>query len=247
MHLRDVGKYPMRLTTSQTLFEEMLLRIQTGAWPVGQAIPSERKLIQEMGVSRIALREALFMLRSLGVLDTGHGRKSIVRQVGTDLLERILPLVCALEPASSYSQVFEVRLALEVPAAGLAALRRTSANLDRLEELANEYARQDFVAGHYPRTDLEFHLQVAQSTQNPLITTLLNVISRHVISVQAESWGTGVPIAWDRAKRAHFSIVEAIRSQDADRARVEMEAHLRYTAALVQPPGTAIGKTSQPG
>ena len=56
MHLRDVGKYPMRLTTSQTLFEEMLLRIQTGAWPVGQAIPSERKLIQEMGVSRIALR-----------------------------------------------------------------------------------------------------------------------------------------------------------------------------------------------
>jgi GntR family transcriptional repressor for pyruvate dehydrogenase complex len=171
------------------------------------------------------------MLRSLGVLDTGHGRKSIVRHVGTDLLERILPLVCALEPGGSYRQVFEVRLALEVPAAGLAALRRTKADLQRLEELADEYASQEIV-GHYPRTDLEFHLQVAQATQNPLITTLLNVISRYVIAVQSQSWDSGVPVAWDRAKQAHYSILDAIRAQDPDRARVEMEAHLRYTASL---------------
>ncbi len=222
----------MRVTTTQSLFDEMLQRIQTGAWPVGQAIPSERSLMQEMGVSRIALREALSMLRSLGVLDTGHGRKSVVRRVSTELLERILPLVCALEPGGSYGQVFEVRLALETPAAGLAALRRTGADLQRLEELANEYARQETVAGHYPRTDLEFHLQVAQATHNPLITTLLNVISRYVIAVQSHSWNSGIPVAWDRAKRAHFSILEAIRAQDPDRARVEMEAHLRYTAAL---------------
>ncbi len=230
--MKDLGSWQMRITTSQTLFDEMLRRIQSGEWSVGKAIPSERKLILEMGVSRIALREALFMLRALGVLDSGHGRKSIVRQVGTDLLERILPLVCALEPGGSYGQVFEVRLALEVPAAGLAAIRRTDADLARLEELANEYARQENVAGHYPRTDLEFHLQVAQATQNPLITTLLNVTSRYVIAVQSQSWDSGVPVAWDRAKRAHFSILDAIRARDRDRARVEMEAHLRYTASL---------------
>lgn len=224
----------MRITTAQTLFEEMLNRIQTGVWPVGKTIPSERSLIKEMDVSRIALREALSMLRSLGVLDTGHGRKSIVRAVGSELLDRILPVVISMEPTSGYQQVFEIRLAIEVPAAGLAALRRSAADLAVLAGLADRFAQQgDVDVGHYPRTDLEFHLQIARSTNNPLFTALFNVISRYVIEVQQQSWGTSVPIAWERAKRSHFAIVDAIRDRDPDRARVEMEAHLRYTATLV--------------
>lgn len=212
----------------------MLRRIQTGEWPVGQAIPSERTLIKEMEVSRIALREALSMLRSLGVLDTSHGRKSVVRQVGTELIERLVPLIISLEPISGFHQVFEMRLALEGPAAALAAARRTEADLARLEALAAEYASQgDVDVDHYPRTDLEFHLQIARATGNPIFTALLNVISRYVIAGQQQSWGSSRPTAWDRAKRAHLAIFEAIRDQDPERARVEMEAHLRYTATLL--------------
>lgn len=225
---------PAKVTTTQALFDEMLRRIQTGEWPVGKPIPAERTLITELNVSRIALREALSMLRSLGVLDTSHGRKSIVRQVGTELLDRIVPLILSLEPVSGFHQVFEMRLAIEVPAAGLAAQRRTEGDLAKLDALAAEYALQDSVEiDHYPRTDLEFHLQIARATQNPLFTAMLNVISRYVIAGQQQSWGSSRPVAWDRAKRAHFAICEAIRDQDASRARVEMEAHLRYTASLV--------------
>ena len=214
----------------------MLSRIHSGAWPVGKSIPSERTLMKEMAVSRIALREALSMLRSLGVLDTSHGRKSIICRVGTDLLDRIMPLVVSLEETGTFQQVFEIRLAIEVPAAGLAALRRSDENLAQLQQFADEYARQaDATTDHYPRTDLEFHLQIARSTQNPLFRALLNVISRYVIEVQVQSWGSGLPVAWDRAKRAHFAILDAIRDRDPDRARVEMEAHLRYTATLVKP------------
>jgi len=232
----------MRSTTTQALFEEMISRIQTGSWPVGMPIPSERTLMKEMEVSRIALREALSMLRSLGVLDTGHGRKSIVRTVGTELLTRILPLVVSLETTSSYQQIFEIRLAIESPSAALAALRRTPEDLELLQKQADQYAQNvgaEAGANHYPKTDLEFHLQIARSTQNPLFTVLLNVISRYVIAVQEQSFGSGVPIAWDRAKRAHFAILEAIRDRDPDRARAEMEAHLRYTATLIPKAGTA--------
>lgn len=222
-----------RITTTQTLFEEMLDRILTGVWPVGKPIPSERTLMIEMDVSRIALREALSMLRSLGVLDTSHGRKSIVRRVGTDLIEKLMPLIVSLEPAGNYRHVFEVRLAIEAPTAALAALRRTSEDLARLHESADQYARHvDSGMAHYSQTDLDFHLQIARSTQNPLFTTLMNVISRYVIAVQTQSYGSGVPVAWDRAKRAHFAILEAIEDQDPERARAEMEAHLRYTATL---------------
>jgi GntR family transcriptional repressor for pyruvate dehydrogenase complex len=227
----------MRPSTTQFLFDEMLRRIQTGAWSVGEAIPSERTLIKEFEVSRIALREALSMLRSIGVLDTSHGRKSIVQCVGTDLLARLMPLVVSLDATASYRQVFEIRLAIEVPAAGLAALRRTPADLERLDEFAAKYARHvESGSSYYPEADLEFHLQIARSSQNPLFTALLNVISRYVIEVQVQSWGSGVSVASDRASRAHFAILEAVRDQDPERSRVEMEAHLRYTFSLVRTP-----------
>jgi len=219
----------------------MLSPIQTGSWSVGMPIPSKRTLMKEMEVSRIALREVLSRLRSLGVLAMGHGRKSIVRTVGTELLTRILPLVVSLETTSSYRQIFEIRLAIESPSAALASLRRTPEDLELLHMHADQCAHDvgaEAGANHYPKTDFEFHLQIARSTPNPLFTVLLNVISRYLIAVQEQSFGSGVAIAWDRAKRAHCATLEAIRDRNPDRARVEMETHPRYTSTLIPKAGT---------
>jgi len=219
-----------RESTTGRLFDQLLDRIRCGTWPVGTAIPSERTLMDEFGVSRIAIREAISMLRSLGVLDVSHGRRAIVRQVDAESLGKFFPLMLSLEGEQTFQQVFEIRVAIETPAAYFAALRRTEDDVHRLEELVNVYNRQAD-GNHDSRsdTDLQLHLAIARATKNPLFATLLNAISGFVIYVQTECCADDSEMR-ERAKQSHQSIVDAIRQRDPLRARVEMEAHLRFNA-----------------
>lgn len=224
-------------STPQRLFEEMLEKIRSGEWPADQPIPGERTLKEEFGVSRIALREALSMLRSLGILQTGHGRGSVVRRLGPEFFRRLFPLILSAEGTRSYDEVFEVRVAIEGPATYLAATRRTAADLERLDELVALFRSQaESESPERAETDLEFHLAVARSSGNPLFPALLNAISGFVIYGLRETWTRAgeTPLARARAIDRHEAIVEAIRRRDAELARNEMEAHLRYTAGLVQ-------------
>ena len=217
-------------TSTQFVFRQMLGNVQSGVWQTGEQIPSERSLIEEFGVSRIAIREALSMLKGLGVVDVGHGRRTRVKSVDAATLSQLLPLMLIGGGQQTFDQVFEVRLALESQTATLAARRRTPEQLKRLEELRDEFrsAMNDGGDRSAQVVDLEFHLQIAQASGNPLFPTLLDALAGFVSFAQKESCRND-PIRGQRAVLAHETIVDAIRDQDADRARVEMESHLRYS------------------
>src|SRR5262245_17142768 len=91
-------------STTQGLYSRMLDRIQAGEWPVGSAIPSERTLIDEFGVSRIAVREAVSMLRGLGVVEVSHGRRTRVRKIDARVLDQLLPLMLATGGQRTFQQ-----------------------------------------------------------------------------------------------------------------------------------------------
>jgi GntR family transcriptional repressor for pyruvate dehydrogenase complex len=219
-----------RTSTAQWLGEQMLERIQSGQWAVGSSIPSERSLMEEFDVSRISIRESLSTLRALGVLDVGHGRCAVVKKIDVSALGRLFPLIISMEGQQSFHQIFEVRLALESETAYLAAHRRSEQDLQRLTELHQQFCEQ--VSQHQPEsldTDLEFHIQIATAAKNPLFPLLLKALAGYVKFSQRESC-LGDSVRVQRAIQAHESILESIRWQDAERARVEMEAHLRYSA-----------------
>ena len=225
--------------TTQAVFERMLGLIHARQWTIGQAIPSERVLTAQFNVSRVVVREALSMLRSLGVLETEHGIGSKIRGLGADFFARLLPLAVSLDVQSTCKHLFEVRIALEPPAAHLAALNRSDQDLSRLTELCKKLRKQerkkppDRNRAQSSQTDLQFHLQIARASGNSLFPALLNVISGHIV----ETCNSEVPrmefapsIA--RTIHAHEVILEAIRLRKPDLAQAEMEAHLRYSAAL---------------
>lgn len=215
------------------LTRAMLDRIRCGEWRVGALVPGERVLMEQFGTSRIALREALATLRALGVLDTEQGRGSTVRRIDATILEQLLPLMLSLEGEQPFEQTFELRLALESRTAYLAALRRTDDELDQLDRLVTEFRGQ--VEGKLEgaiATDIAFHMAVARAAHNPLFPTVLQAVSEFVKYVQTISC-TNNPLRRGRAVQAHESIAEAIRDRDAERARVEMESHLRYSALRI--------------
>jgi GntR family transcriptional regulator, transcriptional repressor for pyruvate dehydrogenase complex len=229
------------ITAPRHIFEAMLERIRGGAWKVGQAIPGERVLIDEFGVSRLALREALSMLRGLGLIETAQGRGSVVQAIDSRLLGQLMPLMISLEGEHTYEQIYEVRLTVEPRHAYLAALRRSPSDLARLEELhAALVASAGEALGRWVRADMDFHQAIAAATRNPLLPVMLRMMTEYVIHAQK------VSCAGDRAKRgrtlqAHENILHAVRQRDGERARVEMEAHLRSSFERTAPKNTFGG------
>ena len=106
------------------MFECLLRKIQTGEWPVGFTVPSERTLIEDLGVSRISLREAILRLRTLGVLRVAQGKRSTVARMDSSILARLFPLMLTLERERTVKDIFQVRLTLESDTAMLAAENR---------------------------------------------------------------------------------------------------------------------------
>ena len=208
----------------------MLGKIQAGRWCVGAEIPSERMLIDQFGVSRIAIREALSMLRGLGVVDVGHGRRTRVSKVDSETFGKLLPLMLASGGQQSLDQVFEVRLAIESRTAYLAAERHTEDQMQQLRELVERFRRYR-TEGREEATsaDLAFHLLIARMSGNPLFPILLEALAGFVTYAQEASCKDDAHRS-RRAVLAHESIADALDDRDAERARVEMEAHLRYSA-----------------
>lgn len=219
------------LKTSEQLRETFLDRIRRGVWPVGRALPSERELMAEFGVSRIPLREAIAGLRALGVLETRPGSGTRVRRADARTVAQLLPLIVTLEGERTFRQVFDLRLAVESQTAALAARHHSDLDARVLRDLLAQLKSDlDAHLDEAVETDLEFHVAIARATQNPLFDVLMRTLAELVKRVQVDSCKDD-PVRRRRAFDAHAAIVDAILARDPDRARAEMEAHLRYSAS----------------
>lgn len=215
---------------AELVLHQMLERVRGGQWLPGTILPGQRQLVSEFGVSAVPLREALSMLKAMGILDIRHGHKTVVRRMDSEILERLLPLAFHLEGQQGFEQIAELRLAIEPRSAFLAAGRRTEEDVDALTELvATLRSNYENDAGTSLQADWGFHVRIAAATGNPFYVMLLKTFSSYVTYVQ----NVGCAHSRERRLRAvlsHESILEAIRQKDPQRAFVEMEAHLRYSA-----------------
>ena len=217
--------------TTESIRTTILHRIRSGEWRPGTALPSERELMDEFGVSRIPLREAIAGLRALGVLHTRPGSGTRVRRVDARTVAQLLPLIVTLEGERTFSQVFDLRLAVESQTAALAARHHTDLDAVDLRDLLAKLKEDlDGNLEEAVETDLDFHVAIARATQNPLFEVLMRTLAELVKHVQVQSCKDD-PVRRRRAFDAHQAIVDAILARDADRARAEMEAHLRYSAS----------------
>jgi DNA-binding FadR family transcriptional regulator len=153
--------------------------------------------------------------------------------VDVDTVARLLPLIITLETPRTFQQVFEFRLPLETRTAWLAAGRRTEEDAGALRGLVDRFrAELDGGLESAIDIDLAFHVRIAEATQNPLFSVLMRTVAELVRHVQVVSCKDD-PERRRRAVQSHESIADAILARDAERARAEMEAHLRYSASRI--------------
>lgn len=211
---------------TQDLVSELSRQITEGHIKRGEKLPTESEVMDRYGVSRTVVREAISRLQASGVVETRHG-------IGTFVLDtpstgfRIDP--ATIVTLRDVMAVLELRISLEVESAGLAATRRTDAQLaDMAAALARFYNASH--ATDAVSADFAFHQQIAIATGNRYF---IDIIDHFGTSIIPRTRLDSAYIArsdqqeyHNRLCREHDDIYAAIQRQDSEAARAAMRLHL---------------------
>jgi GntR family transcriptional regulator, transcriptional repressor for pyruvate dehydrogenase complex len=191
----------------------------------GDRLPAEAQLAQTFGMSRTVVREALVRLASDGITEARRGAGSFVKRRPSERLGAHMPMDEIAATLGSY----EVRFVLETEAARLAAMRRSSAQMEAIEQAWKDLREALQSSGPAHLEDMALHRAIAQATANSSFVATFDHMYEDVDRIMR----AGVDISRSRPPEAigamlteHEMIVEAIRLQDADGAALAMRWHL---------------------
>lgn len=208
-----------RSALADQVIAQLRNQITTGEWPVGARIPTESELVEQLGVARNTVREAVRALAHNGLLDIRQGSGTYV--VATSELAGVMQRRFA---DADPRHVAELRSTLESSAARLAALRRTDRDLRQLDALmvrrAETWASGDAEA--FVAADATLHLAVVAASHNDVLTELYADLNELLRDCLRDDMGArlGPDELMDHAR-----LVEAIRAGDAGTAAAEAAAH----------------------
>ncbi|MEI4474242.1 FadR/GntR family transcriptional regulator [Frigidibacter sp. MR17.24] len=215
--------------------------IVAGTVQPGDRLPSEGQLTQAHGVSRTVVREAIAALRSEGLVEARQGAGVFVLAPEP----QAPPPFRNLDPQriSSTIELLELRTAVEVEAAGLAAQRHTPAGDEAILQANARF--QACVADGEPTGDADYHLHlvIAEMTGNPRFGEFLQVIGPGIIprrALRPDEAADPAPKGYlEQIRAEHDRIVAAILDSDEIAAREAMRVHLkgsqtRYRSLLRQ-------------
>lgn len=218
---------------------QMTSLIAEGTFPAGSRLPPERQLAESLGVGRSAVREALAALEILGLVTVRPGSGTYIRDSVSELLPTTLSWGLMLS-AEHTSQLSEVRAALEVRSAVLAAQRIDAAGVEALRTHLEAMESRTDDLGAFVEADAAFHLQVARAAGNGVMGGLLQTI-RSLLRVWVERGLRSREQALT-ACREHRAVYEAIAAGDPAAAGAAMDAHMRTAGDRVEHAGPPAGE-----
>lgn len=215
------------------LAEQLVDDVLSGRYPTDSCLPSETELAQQVGLSRLTVREAVKKLAAKGVVRVVHGRGTFVNAPSQwSALDPVLFLARSASDTDNFAlprKLLEARRVVEVAVAELAAQRRTEADLTRmggaLDRMRTAAASTD-VPG-FVAADIAFHQHIADAADNSIIAALFDPIyqilhlTRHQTSFHAS--------VRENAIEHHARILDAIQRGTPSKAGRAMRDHLQQT------------------
>ncbi|MED1470393.1 FadR/GntR family transcriptional regulator [Bacillus salipaludis] len=201
----------------------------------GDKLDSVQQLAENFQVGRSAIREALTSLRAMGLVEMKQGEGTYIKEFEPDQIT--FPLSTAiLMNQEDIAELVEVRKIIESGTAAAAAKRRTDQNLMMMEAALEAMleAKGDEELGE--TADLQFHMALAEAAQNRLLLNLMNYVSELMVETMRETrkvWLFSKETTIEQLHREHLAIYEAIKAQDEEAARTNMQIHLENVDAIL--------------
>ncbi|MFF3496890.1 FadR/GntR family transcriptional regulator [Streptomyces sp. NPDC002795] len=206
---------PQRSALSEQVISALRAQISSGEWPVGSRIPTEPELVEQLGVARNTVREAVRALAHNGLLDIRQGSGTYV--VATSELAGVMQRRFA---EAAPQDIAELRATLESSAAKFAAERRTERDLKQLDALLvrREEAWSSGDTEAFVSADATFHLAVVAASHNDVLTAMYADLGEVMRDWLREDVGERLTA---ENHMDHATLVDAIRAGDAEAAAKE--------------------------
>jgi GntR family transcriptional repressor for pyruvate dehydrogenase complex len=193
----------------------------------GSKLPTENELGEQFGVSRTSVREAIQILSTRGFVSVEKGRGIFVNKITSDSVTDSLRTYLQLKLKRGF--FLDLTLARQILEPGIAreaALHRTEADIEILENdiIMLKECEGDFVK--LSELDLQFHIDIAKATNNVVVPLLIKPITNLLPEIKPYVYAR-VEEAKESAVEVHRKILDAIILKDGDLAFNEMLKHLK--------------------
>ncbi|MEJ8572632.1 FadR/GntR family transcriptional regulator [Microbaculum marinum] len=220
---------PPRNLTSE-LITRLTDEITAGNLAPGTRLPTEQEMMATFGVSRTVVREAIAVLRAEGLVETRQGSGAFVSVDPGRRPFRIDPE--GLQSLAEVLNVMELRIAVESEAAGLAAERRTKADLARMDRTIAAFRKAIERGETAVDADYDFHAAIGRATGNTYFSQFLGflgrfIIPRQTIHVDAEDADSRRQYL-EGVLKEHLEIRRTIGDGEMIAARAAMRTHLEH-------------------
>ena len=198
--------------------------IHGGKLKLGQKLPSERSLAEQLDVGRSYVRDAIKKLEFYGVLRTSPQSGTYVVGVGVNALQGLIGDVLSFE-GHEFNSLVETRLLIECEAAALAATRRTPNDIEELKYAFGEHKKITKTGKAGIEADLLFHVKIAEASKNTVLQSLLMIITPDIIKRYNELKVCSIDDL-EKTLEEHQQIIDCIIDKDVLGANSAMATHL---------------------
>ncbi|MEB2844208.1 FCD domain-containing protein [Rhizobiales bacterium RZME27] len=202
----------------------------SGQVEIGRKLPTETQLSENFDVSRTVVREAIATLVADGLVETRQGAGIFVLGHQPSSTAVSIAVKDMSGNISHALNVLEVRIALEMESAALAATRRSASQEAQIQERFFEFEHLLKLAQPTGTADFAFHRAIAEATNNAFYVEVLDSLGSRTIPCDVTSpYATEDVLSFTYQaglQREHLAILNAISAGDAPAARDAMRAHL---------------------
>ena len=217
----------VRRKLSDQVFDRLREMIASGQLAPGDYLPSERELMKKFGVGRPAVREALQLMQTRGLIQISHGERSRVNKLTAGAafqqVDEIAKMLLSSEP-SNLAHLKQLRRIFELGVVKLAAQKCTPQDISDLRNLVAEQRGNIGDPRAFIQSDIRFHARIAEISANPLLEAVSEAMLKWIFEYHASL------LHWSGREETtlleHEKIVDYLENDDAEGASHMMEDHL---------------------
>ena len=219
-------------SASELVIEQIIATIKSGDVKPGEQLPSEKDLAASFGVGRSSVREAIRTLVVMGYLDVFQGKGTFVRNnlpASNDIahfMEKVIE-------AGGLLDLMETREILECRSAELAALRADKSQVAKIKNATQRLKKSKVNTHEYIDADWDFHMAIAEATNNSVIVDVMNLLINKIHHYNAEFLATSSGITNEAIYSAE-EVISHVLSGDSQKAGTAMQYHLQLVSIEIE-------------